>query len=204
MIRNPRATPNSILAAAVIDNVNPDSIQRINHAIDRGARLDFSHTNWDSTPLHDASKVRNNVSNINALLNRGANVDITDDYDNTPLIVAARVPNNSENIRQLLSRGADINLMSQGRQIDQLSHPTNRDTVIKEMNFQERKPYLQLTEGTVGSDDHISKYLLNDLIQKEVSSYRGKQGGKSRKSKKSKKSMKSKKSKKSRKSKKNY
>jgi hypothetical protein len=190
MIRNPRATPNSILAAAVIDNVNPDSVQRINQAIDNGADINFSHSNWASTPLHEASKVRNNIQNINALLNRGATVNITDDAGNTPLMVAARVPNNNENIGQLLSRGAHVNLMSQGRPIDEIADPTNRDTIIREMNFQERKPYLQLTEGSMGSNDHITKYLFNDLIQKEVSSYRAKQGGKSRKSRKSRKTRK--------------
>ena len=177
-----RRTPNNILADAVIDNVNPNSVERINRALDNGADIHFSTNVWDSTPLHEAVKVPNNIRNINALLDRGANVNEESGDENTPLMDAVKVPNNNTNIKHLLSRGADINLIPHGRPIHEIVHPTNRDVIIREVNFQERKPYLQLTEGIPDyENNNINRYLFNDLIQKEVSSYNGKKGGKTMK-----------------------
>jgi hypothetical protein len=113
--------------------------------------------------------VPNNVRNITALLVRQANINKESGDENTPLMDAVKVPNNNTNIEYLLSQRADINLIPHGRPLHEIAHPTNRDLILRETNFQERKPYLQLSEGIVNPDDHISKYLFNPYIQKAIS-----------------------------------
>jgi ankyrin repeat protein len=154
--------------------------------------------NYGDIPIRYAIQ-GNFVDLLKFLIDNGADVNLVEHVrGNTPLFYTTNVTD-PRIIRLLLKNGADVNHRNDNGltplDINPRLAQLNRE-VQAEQNFEVRKPLLQLSEGTQESPSPRTRYLQNELVARDISSYldRNTKGGKHKKNKskkrKSRKSMK--------------
>jgi ankyrin repeat protein len=206
-LASPRQSSNddniTTLNVAVV-NDRPDIAKSL---LENGANVNERNATG-FTPLHLAI-VRNNPDMVSLLLENGAELNVQNPVGDTPLHIANR--KNPVISKLLLAKGADMNSTNRFGDTPLYINPglarLNREVQAEqaeqaEQNFEVRKPLIQLSQGTDTSSSPRTRYLQNEFVARDISSYldRNTKGGKyKRKSRKYRKSRKSKRSRKSRK-----
>jgi ankyrin repeat protein len=210
-----RPTDNITTLNIAIANNRPDVAKAL---LENGANVNEPNA-VGNTPLHLAV-TNNNQDMVALLLENGANVNEKNTTGSTPLHLANRVNSqNPEISKLLLAKGADLTstnrIGSTPLDVNPGLAELNREVqaeLSRKQHYEVRKPLIQLSEGLDGpstknkSENARLRYLQDEFIVRDISSYLGDntKGGKyKRKTKKSRKSRKTKrKSRKSRKSRK--
>ena len=142
------------------------------------------------------------VDLLQFLIDNGADVNLEHDNDNgnTPLFYTTN-ETDEQIILLLLKNGADINYHNHYGDTPLDINPRLaqlNSEVQAEQNFEVRKPLIQLSEGTQESSSPRTRYLQNELVARDISSYldRNTRGGKHKKNKSKKNKSKKNKSKK--------